>query len=136
MRGLLRIYLPELFKGGRIVMRRGLMTLVLVSLGACEQNAVPALPDAAPLHTQPDASTAVCGNGIMEGSEQCDDGNKIDGDACSTPYVLRCGGGGKGAHAAGAAAIATKHPGACPTTCNDGDACTADTLTGTACQAQ
>ncbi len=26
---------------------------------------------------------SVCGNGILEGSEECDDGNNIDGDGCS-----------------------------------------------------
>ena len=29
-----------------------------------------------------DTSCAVCGNGIVEGSEQCDDGNDIFGDGC------------------------------------------------------
>ena len=25
----------------------------------------------------------VCGNGVVEGEEQCDDGNRVDDDACS-----------------------------------------------------
>ena len=29
-----------------------------------------------------DTSCAICGNGIVEGSEQCDDGNDILGDGC------------------------------------------------------
>ena len=29
-----------------------------------------------------------CGNGVPEGTEQCDDGNKADGDACSSGCVL------------------------------------------------
>ncbi len=31
----------------------------------------------------PDTGTAECGNGIVEAGEACDDGNFIDGDACS-----------------------------------------------------
>lgn len=30
------------------------------------------------------AGAAYCGNGIKEGSEQCDDGNNLDGDGCSS----------------------------------------------------
>jgi len=30
------------------------------------------------------APTAVCGNGAKEGSEECDDGNKVNGDGCSS----------------------------------------------------
>jgi len=30
------------------------------------------------------AQTAVCGNGIVEAGEQCDDGNTLDGDCCSS----------------------------------------------------
>lgn len=30
----------------------------------------------------------VCGNGIMEGTEQCDDGNALDGDGCSSTCQL------------------------------------------------
>ena len=26
---------------------------------------------------------AICGNGQVEGAEQCDDGNTVDGDGCS-----------------------------------------------------
>lgn len=29
------------------------------------------------------ANAQVCGNGVVEGSEQCDDGNSIEGDCCS-----------------------------------------------------
>lgn len=31
---------------------------------------------------------AVCGNGIKEGAEQCDDGNALDGDGCSSICVI------------------------------------------------
>lgn len=41
--------------------------------------------------------TPVCGNGVIEGTEQCDDGNTVDGDGCSatcTTEVTPPGGGG------------------------------------------
>ncbi len=34
---------------------------------------------------------SVCGNGIIEGSEQCDDGNVRDDDACNNACVVHCG---------------------------------------------
>src|SRR5215831_14261794 len=37
---------------------------------------------------------AVCGNGVVEGSEQCDDGNTVNGDGCEADCTLpRCGNG-------------------------------------------
>ena len=36
----------------------------------------------------------ICGNGIIEGSEQCDDGNNISGDGCSAACIIEfCGDG-------------------------------------------
>ncbi len=32
----------------------------------------------------------VCGNGVREGTEECDDGNKVDGDACSSTCSVDC----------------------------------------------
>ena len=32
--------------------------------------------------------TPVCGNGVQETGEQCDDGNKVDGDGCSSTCTL------------------------------------------------
>jgi cysteine-rich repeat protein len=34
------------------------------------------------------APPAICGNGVMEGSEQCDDGGLVDGDGCSSLCVI------------------------------------------------
>jgi len=33
---------------------------------------------------------AVCGDGIIDGGEQCDDGNLVDGDGCSSVCRLEC----------------------------------------------
>ncbi|MFA4817998.1 MAG: hypothetical protein WC608_04740 [Parcubacteria group bacterium] len=39
--------------------------------------------NAAPAATLPATTAAVCGNGKLETSEECDDGNKVSGDGCS-----------------------------------------------------
>ena len=40
--------------------------------------------------------TPICGNGIIESGEQCDDGNTISGDGCSSSCQTEAGGGGGG----------------------------------------
>jgi cysteine-rich repeat protein len=40
----------------------------------------------------PDCSTPICGNGIIEFGEQCDDGNQSDGDCCSSACQFQAGG--------------------------------------------
>src|ERR1700689_5033658 len=42
-----------------------------------------------------DAHTAVCGDGIIEGNEVCDDGNTVSGDGCSADCLSdeTCGNG-------------------------------------------
>jgi cysteine-rich repeat protein len=47
-------------------------------------------------HVEGGCSSSGCGNGLKEGSEQCDDGNKVSGDGCSASCQLemptpRCG---------------------------------------------
>jgi cysteine-rich repeat protein len=43
---------------------------------------------------EPDVGPATCGNGRVEGAEECDDGNDIDDDACSSDCIAgRCGDG-------------------------------------------
>jgi cysteine-rich repeat protein len=100
-----------------------LMFLASIGLAACGGG------DGGP----PDATSAVCGNGTVEGSEQCDDGNDIDDDACDA-CVLTCGDGVVNEEEECDTGISTGE-GACPTTCDDGNACTTDQLTGDACLA-
>jgi cysteine-rich repeat protein len=45
----------------------------------------------------------VCGNGFVEGTEQCDDGNMVNGDGCENGCIFSCKEGS--------------------TTCDDGNAC-------------
>jgi cysteine-rich repeat protein len=44
-----------------------------------------------------DAPTGVCGDGVVDGNEQCDDGNAVTGDGCSascmTELISKCGNG-------------------------------------------
>lgn len=42
------------------------------------------------------AVVPVCGNGILEAGEECDDGNLINGDGCSSSCTIEAGGGGGG----------------------------------------
>jgi cysteine-rich repeat protein len=80
------------------------------------------------------APPAVCGNGLTEGAEACDDGNTSVDDFCLNDCTLACGDGTVNAVEQCDTGIATG-PGACPTTCDDGDACTTDSLSGAGCDA-
>jgi cysteine-rich repeat protein len=77
----------------------------------------------------------ICGDGMVQGTEQCDDGNDIDDDACHNNCTFTCGDGVVAATETCDTAIPAGVPGACPTSCDDGDACTTDALNGSACQA-
>jgi cysteine-rich repeat protein len=95
----------------------------------------------------------VCGNGVVEPTEVCDDGagsptpcpsTCSDGDACTSdvlenggtcqaacvfdPIVPCCGNGVVDGTETCDTAIGAGQPGACPSSCNDGNACTTDTL--------
>jgi cysteine-rich repeat protein len=35
-----------------------------------------------------------CGNGVLDEGEQCDDGNRVNGDGCSAECEVECGGEG------------------------------------------
>lgn len=76
-----------------------------------------------------------CGNGIVEGTEECDDGNPTDDDACLRTCEFACGDGVVNSVEHCDTAIGSGDPGACPTDCDDSDACTIDTLAGAECEA-
>jgi cysteine-rich repeat protein len=76
--------------------------------------------------------TTVCGNGIKEGSEQCDDGNKLTGDGCSPfcrlePNCPATGGACLGVCGDG---ILLPEEAMDPTNCDDGN-----TVAGDGCSA-
>lgn len=74
-----------------------------------------------------------CGNLMMEGSEECDDGNTDPDDGCSADCMLECGDGRVSGDETCDVAIADGEPGACPADCDDGDSCTVDAIDGTEC---
>jgi cysteine-rich repeat protein len=66
---------------------------VLSSHSSCRSRVVPEPPEDTTCHRPPQLET-VCGNGLIEGVETCDDGNQTAGDGCSaTCRVERCGDG-------------------------------------------
>ncbi len=85
---------------------------------------------------RPDAPiTGRCGNEVVEGDEECDDGNEDDLDACDSECRFTCGDGEVNSAEACDTAIAAGEPGACPTTCDDEDPCTSDIASGRDCLA-
>ena len=81
----------------------------------------------------------VCGNGVLDLGEQCDDGNLVAGDCCSPICEFEAGGSPctpnpciSGSTCDGAGACVGGAPNTLP--CNDGNACTtADTCAGGVC---
>jgi cysteine-rich repeat protein len=65
------------------------------------------------------APPGVCGNGLVEGGEQCDDGNRADGDGCNASCEVE------------ACYTCSGEPSACSplpagSSCSDGNSCTVD----------
>ncbi len=91
-------------------------------------------PTAAP----PDALAQICGNGILDPDEQCDDGSTMKDNVCDGTCHFTCGNGAVDTDVGELCdtGIAAGMTGACPTSCDDGDACTSDVLNGTACLAE
>jgi cysteine-rich repeat protein len=80
-----------------------------------------------------DAQAMRCGNGMVEGTEECDDTNTTADDGCSPTCELECGDGRVGGTEDCDTGIAPGTTGACPTTCDDGDSCTTDSMDGADC---
>lgn len=73
---------------------------------------------------------SVCGNGVPEGIEECDDGNTQDGDCCSSDCAFEAVGSSCADAAFCNGNETCDGSGAClsglPVVCNDGVACTSD----------
>lgn len=68
-----------------------------LSTHACEPGAAPAEGDACPRGEDPDGVCragvcvdAGCGNNVVDGDDQCDDGNAVNGDGCETDCTFSC----------------------------------------------
>lgn len=140
--------------------RRSLLAWVLAWVAGCSDGTAPVSGDAGTIDAARDdvgtsdagppdaprsdtalvdtnAPHAVCGNGITETGEDCDDGDEIADVICSATCHFTCGDGTVDAELGERCDIAiTTGPGACPTTCDDGMACTADVTSGSGCQAE
>ena len=90
----------------------------------------------APPDSGADARVGLCGNDILEGDEECDDGNRESDDACNSDCRLSCGDGEVNIIEICDTGIAEGEDGACPSTCDDENACTTDTLSGAECTAE
>lgn len=125
----------------------GLCVLWMVGC-SCEEETVPdgGLADAGPGATDsgpslPDGGDAGpaagrCGNGELNAGETCDDGNRDNGDGCNDMCQLECGDGMVQPTELCDTGIPAGMPGACPTDCDDGMACTTDALSGADCAAE
>lgn len=85
----------------------------------------------------PPTPPAVCPNGMVEAGEDCDDGDMIADVTCDETCRFTCG-NGRVDDTLGElcdTGIASGQ-GACPTTCDDGMACTQDSLESSLCTAQ
>lgn len=78
----------------------------------------------------------LCGNAMLDPFEECDDANDDDTDECNSDCTFTCGDGVVGPAEACDIAIPAGDAGSCPTACDDGNACTSDTLQGAECQAE
>ena len=85
----------------------------------------------------PDALAQICGNGILDSNEQCDDDDTVTDTVCDATCHFTCGNGVVDADVGELCDVGIADgDGACPATCDDADACTADVLDGSECLAQ
>ena len=112
---------------------RALAVCVGLLAVACGHKSNSSAPDA----SSPDAAVvAVCGNNKVEPGEQCDDGNSTTNLLCDSHCQFTCGNGVVDTSVGETCdkGIAAGTTGACPTTCDDGMACTTDVMSGSECQ--
>ena len=76
---------------------------------------------------------ARCGNRVVEGDEQCDDGNRDELDECNTSCRFTCGDGIIAGAETCDTAIPGNQPGACPLSCEQSSTCGTARLEGSLC---
>ena len=103
------------------------VVVVVAWLGACGDNIKPQAPDVVPI---------TCGNGAVDAGEDCDD-DAIKDNVCDATCRFTCGNGvvDRDVGELCDTGIASG-PGACPSACDDGVACTDDALSSSECTAE
>lgn len=88
-------------------------------------------------HTPPDEVPIICGNGILEEGEQCDDDDDLKDNVCDATCRFTCGNGVVDTDVGELCDTGIAGgPGACPSVCDDGLACTDDALNSSECTAE
>ncbi len=107
------------------------VVLAAVLAAGCGDNEQPAA-DASTI----DAVTSICGDGMLDPGEDCDDGNFEVDMVCDDRCRFTCGNGAVNPMVGEVCdtAIGAGQPGACPATCTDGMSCTSDVRSGSGCQ--
>ena len=109
-----------------IVQKLALCVFCAALAVSCGDNIVPA-PDI-------DAASQLCANSMVEGTEDCDDGDTVTDPVCDDMCRFTCGNGRIDAAFGELCDTGASGADRCPTTCDDGMACTQDTLDGMDCQ--
>jgi cysteine-rich repeat protein len=105
------------------------LAAAIASLAACGDNIKPEV----------DQPVYICGNGVVEPGEDCDDDDAIKDTVCDATCHFTCGNGVVDAEADIDELCDTgiaSGSGACPRSCDDGVACTDDVLSGAECRAE
>lgn len=114
---------------------RVLALALVVFAAACGDN-IKAASDAGMDGPKMDGRPAACGNLQVEEGEDCDDGNREADVICDENCHFTCGNGVFDSAVGEACDTAiTSGAGACPSSCDDGDACTTDAIAGSECSA-
>lgn len=116
-----------------VSVRRLFVVTVALVAASCGDNLKAQEPDAAV-----DASAAaLCGNNVIDTNEDCDDGDQAAGPECDATCHFTCGNGVvEDTFGEVCDPGIFSGDGACPSSCDDGMACTSDLLAGSDCQAQ
>lgn len=110
-----------------------IMVAVAWSLAGCSFE----VPAAVPVDAMPDTPiTETCGDGVTDPGEDCDLGNRVTNAVCDSTCQFTCGNGNlEVVHGESCDTGISTGTGSCPSSCDDAQVCTSDTLSGSDCTA-